>query len=160
MGGAEYNFDFEWFLAGKISNLDFIEWKENLKMKNLNIKFLGMIDPELLIQNLIKSDIYIHTAYIDNSPNSISEAQILGLPIIATYVGGIPSLIENEVDGILIPANAPFSLSSEIMKLSKDKIKQRFLSQNAVLRARDRHDPVRISESIHFVYDQLNKSNI
>src|SRR5690606_12035248 len=147
--------DFEWYLVGKIANKELIEWKESVKMENIKIKILGMIGTESLIKHLCDSDIYIHTAYIDNSPNSICEAQYLGLPIIATYVGGIPSLIENQVDGSLIPANDPFSLSDEIIKLSKSNERKLIYSENSKKKAKSRHNPDNILNDLISIYNRL-----
>lgn len=71
------------------------------------------MNSDKLVELLLESDLYVHTAYIDNSPNAICEAQYLGMPIIATYVGGVPSLIEQGKDGVLIPANDPFMLAEK-----------------------------------------------
>ena len=46
-----------------------------------------MIDSEQVAQELSSSRVYIHPAIIDNSPNSLCEAQIVGCPVIAANVG-------------------------------------------------------------------------
>ena len=114
-----------------------------------------MLNSEILVKYLISSDLYIHTAYIDNSPNSICEAQLLGIPIIATYVGGIPSLIENQKDGLLIPANDPYSLAFEIIKLFGDEFRQKKYSLNSKLKALKRHNPDIILNDLIKVYTEL-----
>lgn len=68
---------------------------------------------------------YVHPAYIDNSPNALCEAMLLGVPCIASYVGGIPSIIQNEVSGLLAPANEPYYLAEKIYWLSKNKMLQK-----------------------------------
>ena len=151
----ERNIQFEWFLVGNMANKDFLEWKENIRMEDVNIKLLGMLNSEILVKYLISSDLYIHTAYIDNSPNSICEAQLLGIPIIATYVGGIPSLIENQKDGLLIPANDPYSLAFEIIKLFGDEFRQKKYSLNSKLKALKRHNPDIILNDLIKVYTEL-----
>jgi glycosyltransferase involved in cell wall biosynthesis len=151
----ERNIDFEWRLVGKINHKELIEWKEKTQMKDVNIHLMGMLDVNELIELLINTDIYVHTAYIDNSPNSICEAQYIGLPIIATYVGGIPSLIENGKEGLLVPANAPYTLATEIMKLANDKQRLFLYSENSKKRARERHNPEEILKSVLKIYSIL-----
>jgi glycosyltransferase involved in cell wall biosynthesis len=153
----EKKIDFEWSIAGIVANKELIEWKEKIKMEDVSIKFLGMIDSDSLLKHLLESDMYIHTAYIDNSPNSICEAQYLGLPIIATYVGGIPSLIDNNVDGLLIPANSPHTLANEIINLAYDKERQKQYSDKSKKKARTRHSPSIICENIHQIYNLIIK---
>jgi len=108
-----------------------------------------------LVNQLLCTDIYVHTAYIDNSPNSICEAQYLGLPIIATYVGGIPSLIENGLEGVLVPANDPYILTNEIMSLAIDRERQIKYSKNSRKRAIMRHNPKIILKDLLNIYNNL-----
>jgi glycosyltransferase involved in cell wall biosynthesis len=153
----ERNVDFEWCLVGSIGNKELIEWKEKTKMTDVNIQLVGMLEPNALINQLMQTNIYIHTAYIDNSPNSVCEAQYLGVPIIATYVGGIPSLIENKVDGLLVPANDPYTLANNILKLTENKDQQLRYSENAQKRARERHKPERIKVDLLKTYNAIIK---
>jgi glycosyltransferase involved in cell wall biosynthesis len=154
----ERKIDFEWNIAGAAANKELIEWKEKIKMEDVGIKFLGMIDSDLLLKHLLDSDMYIHTAYIDNSPNSICEAQYLGLPIVSSYVGGILSLIENDKDGLLVPANDPYTLSNEIIKLFENVDRQIKYSKNSITRARQRHNPKVILNDLLNVYSKLEVS--
>lgn len=154
----ERKIDFEWNIAGIVANKELIEWKEKIKMEDVGIKFIGMIDSNQLQNYLLSSDIYIHTAYIDNSPNSICEAQYVGLPIISTNVGGISSLIENGKEGLLVPSNDPFTLSNKIVELFLDKERQIFFSENSKIRARQRHNPQVILNDILNVYSKLVES--
>ncbi|MFH4964322.1 glycosyltransferase family 4 protein [Gaetbulibacter sp. M235] len=50
--------------------------------------------------------VFINTTNFDNMPVSVIEAMALGLPVVSTNVGGMPFLIENEVDGLLIAPNS------------------------------------------------------
>ena len=82
------------------------------------------------------------------------------MPIIATYVGGIPSLLENGVEGILVPANDPFTLAYEIISLSKDYERQQKMSLATCKRARKRHDVNEIYRDLSNCYlTIINKSN-
>lgn len=155
----ERNVDFQWNIAGKMTVKKLIETKEKKKFSDYNIKVLGYINSELLREHLLSSDIYIHPAYIDNSPNSICEAQYLGVPIIATYVGGIPSLIENHKDGLLIPANAPHILANAIMELAEDKSRQLSYSKYGLQKAQARHDKASILNDLLECYKALIDSS-
>ena len=121
-----------------------IEKNERMTFEDNNVKILGMKQPEELIDILCSSNIYVHTAYIENSPNSICEAQYLGLPIISTHVGGIETLLSNGYDGILIPANDPWRMASEIIKLSKDELMMVEYGRRSMEHAYKRHNPEKI----------------
>lgn len=154
---TERGFDFEWILAGNMNPLHkrIIEKKEGIRYADNNVKIAGFINSTQLHELLMTADLYVHTAYIDNSPNAICEAQYLGLPIVATYVGGIPSLIENGKEGILVPANDPFTLTYDIMQLAKDENRCVEMGQASMKRARERHNPENIVRDLLYCYESI-----
>ena len=89
---------------------------------------------------------------MDNSPNSICEAQIIGIPVITTYVGGIPSLVKNKETGILVPSNEPHTLAMEIIKLSRNTELMNRLSDNERQTAGARHNPDTIKNTLTEIY--------
>lgn len=60
-----------------------------------HIKFLGSLSEEEICQQFLKANVFVCPSSIENSPNSLGEAQLLGMPIVAAYVGGIPEIMEN-----------------------------------------------------------------
>lgn len=154
----ERNINFEWYIAGKMIVKKIIEFKEKKKFSDYNVKILGFIESEQVLEQLLSSDIYVHTSYIDNSPNSICEAQYIGVPIIATYVGGIPSLIDNNKEGLLIPANDPYTLASSIIELANDKERQISYSILGRERAMKRHNKDQILNDLLACYNELINS--
>lgn len=156
----DQGFDFEWLVAGNMGKKFFIEKKEHLRFEDNNVKILGVTGGDELSKLLLSSDIYVHTAYIDNSPNSVCEAQYLGLPIISTNVGGISSLIDEGEGGVLVPANASENMAYEIMSLAGDKNRQLKYSKNNISKARNRHNPENILRDLLSCYQSIiNKSH-
>lgn len=66
------------------------------------VEFLGWVSGDNKIAALNKADVYILPSYIEGSPISILEAMSYGMPIISTNVGGIPELVKNNENGLLI----------------------------------------------------------
>ena len=62
---------------------------------------------------------------------SVTEAMALGLPIVSTNAGGLPYLIDNNVDGVLVPINNEDEMANAIIKLIKNPTKAVELSLNA-----------------------------
>lgn len=154
------NIEFHWKLIGingENKLLKHFEEKLQIKHNNYNIECLGVKKTQDLVKLLNQSDLFIHPSYIDNSPNSICEAQILGLPIIACNVGGVGSLIKHEVDGILIPANGIYELLSYILDYSENRLKYKEIGINAVKVAKERHNKEKIIEKILFSYCEILK---
>lgn len=149
------NIDFVWHLCGQIAWKEMIEKKTGLKFEDNNIVLHGYVSSDDLVDMLLDSDIYVHPVYLDNSPNSVCEAQYLGMPIIATYVGGVPSLIENGKEGILVPANHCYEMAYQIMRLANDKGLQQNLSSATRERALKRHDPNSILKDLLSCYHSI-----
>jgi len=68
---------------------------KRLDLKDI-ITFTGSLDAEEMRNEYLKSNVFICSSSIENSPNSLGEAQILGVPVIASYVGGIPDMMEGD----------------------------------------------------------------
>ncbi|REC63110.1 glycosyltransferase family 1 protein [Chryseobacterium pennae] len=74
-----------------------------IKKYNLEAKviFLGGLNEEQMIQRYLKSNVFVCPSSIENSPNSVGEAQILGVPVVSSYCGGVPNMIEDQKTGYL-----------------------------------------------------------
>lgn len=145
---------FEWHVYG-VKDFRVFEKLTRINSQEVNVKFNGIVDSNYLREKLVEADIYVNTSYIDNSPNSLCEAQILGLPIISTNVGGISSIIKHEYSGVLVPANDPFILASEIEKLIKNSEQALLYSKNGRNEASIRHDAKRIVSALKLIYNSI-----
>ena len=155
----EAGVDFEWNVAGGLSGelKEIVEKKEGLRYADNNINILGFCAPEQLIDIMCNSTMYVHTAYIENSPNSICEAQLVGMPIVSTMVGGISTLVRNGEEGDLLPANDPWQIANAIIELSKDKERMMRYSKNSREHALERHNPENIMNQLLKCYKDLIK---
>ena len=156
----EAGVDFEWNVAGCLSGelKEIVEKKEGLRYADNNINILGFCTPDQLIDVMCKSTMYVHTAYIENSPNSICEAQLVGMPIVSTMVGGISTLVRNGEEGDLLPANDPWQIANAIIELSKDKDRMIRYSKKSRQHALERHNPENIiQELLKCYHDIINR---
>lgn len=81
-------------------------------------------------------DIFVMPSRTEGTPIALLEAAALGIPILATRVGGIPELV-TEQDALLVPADSPESLAAGILKLTEDKELAQLLSKNAYSRVNE-----------------------
>lgn len=87
---------------------------------NIDVQFTGKLSKKEWVKLSNHYNIFINTTNLDNMPVSVIEAMALGLPIISTNVGGIPFLIKNEEDGLLIKPNDTNAFINAIKKLKKE----------------------------------------
>ena len=101
----------------------------------------GTLDAEQMKQQYLISNVYACTSAIENSPNSLGEAMLLGVPCVAAEVGGIPDLMVGGQDGILYPAGDTGKLAEAIIEIfSKDDVSKLY-SISAKKHAYRTHDP-------------------
>jgi glycosyltransferase involved in cell wall biosynthesis len=120
-----------------------------------SIIFHGRLNTKELIDSILNSDIYVMPSHIENSPNSLAEAMILGIPCIASFVGGTGSFIENKKSGLLIQSGDPWCLAGSIIELANNATEAEQLGSLGKLSARRRHDPIKIVEELQDIYRQL-----
>ncbi len=157
----ELNVDFEWQVAGCMNEeiKRVVEYHENSKFESNNIKILGFLSPEEIIDRLCSCSMYVHTAYIENSPNSICEAQYLGVPIVSTNVGGIASLVKDGEEGKLVPANDPWQMAYAITNLWENKMTQDQFSQTSLVKSHRRHNPEEIMSQLMDCYQSILRND-
>ncbi|APY09988.1 glycosyl transferase family 1 [Seonamhaeicola sp. S2-3] len=100
--------------------------KKLAKKLHVDVKFTGKLSKEAWITLSKDYNIFINTTNFDNMPVSVIEAMALGLPVISTQVGGMPFLIEDGVDGILVKSNdeAAFVKAIKTLMSQEDKTKK------------------------------------
>lgn len=150
----EYKLEFEWNCYGNIEP-EVIQRNTGINPSDVNVRLLGVANAATLKEAELNASMYVHSSYIDNSPNSICEAQMLGLPVVTTNVGGIPSLIKDGVTGYLVPPNDPYQMAYCIKSLFMDKdlnVKMGILAKDEAI---SRHSKKLIKEQILRVYQSI-----
>ena len=81
---------------------------------------LGPLTAEEMVKELVHSHVFVSPSYIDNSPNAVCEAQLLGMPVISTYTGGLPSLIDDGRTGLFVPTGDAPMLAARLKEVFED----------------------------------------
>jgi glycosyltransferase involved in cell wall biosynthesis len=102
--------------------------KELAKSKQLNVNFTGKLSKPAWLELSKNSNIFINTTDLDNTPVSVIEAMALGLPIVSTNVGGLPFLITDNVNGLLVePKNVDAMVDAIILLKSKEDMRKKIV---------------------------------
>ncbi len=160
------NIDFEWSIAGYDVGSKWVNIAErytNIKSEDVCINLLGRVDAEYLSELLVESDVYVHVSHIENSPNSVCEAMLIGMPVVASFAGGTASLLTTKKDGLLVQDGDPYVYAGAVVYLFNHFDLARQFGESARKKALERHNPERIGKQlIESYYNILNdfKENI
>jgi len=120
-----------------------------------NVELLGYLDARAMARELCRAHVFAISSYIENSPNSLCEAMQVGLPCVATYAGGIPSLVEHGRTGLLFPAGDAPLLADMILRIFRDDDLASRLSRAARVEASERHAPQRVTSQVLNAYNDV-----
>jgi len=109
-----------------------------------HVKLHGYLEGPALVRELLRSRAYAITSFAENSPNSLCEAMSLGLPCVASYAGGIPSLVEEGQTGLFFPPGDAALLAQRLEELLSDDALAVRLGAAARRVAIERHAPARV----------------
>ena len=126
--------------------------KYNLKD---NVTFLGPLNEADMCKQYLASNVFVSASSIENSPNSVGEAMILGVPTISSDVGGVKNMLTHNVEGFIYQHDAPYMLSYYIKKLFKDDNLAETLSRNARLQAKQTHSRESNLNAMRGIYEDI-----
>jgi len=131
--------------------------KRQVERNNLQdeVHFLGNITIDEVQLELSKANCLVVPSFQENSPLTIAEAMAVGVPVVASNVGGIPEMIEDEKTGLLIDPYDTKSMSDAILKILFDETLARSIGQSAKETAQDRYSASIACEKTLRVYREI-----
>ena len=120
-----------------------------------NIEFTGLLNEKEMSERYLRSHIFICSSSIENSPNSLGEAMLLGVPSIASYVGGIPDMFKDKEDGFLYQFDAPYMLAYYIKKIFNNDEMARKFSHNSRQHALSTHSVETNTNTLWNTYNEI-----
>jgi len=131
--------------------------KELIRRYNLekSIVFTGILDEKQMCEQYLKSHVFVCPSSIENSPNSLGEAMILGVPCVASDVGGIADLLKHREEGFVYQADAPYMLAHYVCEIfENDKLALQF-SKKAREHAMKTHDREKNTNRMIDIYKNI-----
>jgi len=111
------------------------------------VKSLGQMDASQIVLELCNAHIFVSASYIDNSPNSVAEAQLVGMPVISSYTGGVPSMVREGETGLFFTTGDVQLLVHRINTIFENDLLAIDLGKKSVIEAKKRHDPKTIVQA-------------
>lgn len=104
------------------------------------VVFLGKLDSKEMCQEYLKANVYLSASTLENSPNSVGEAMLLGMPVVSSDVGGVRNMLEHLEEGYLYQADNKEALIAAIGKVFDMGKGSRELGNRARAHAMVTHD--------------------
>lgn len=121
-----------------------------------HVSFTGPLDAMGMKNEYLRAHVFVSPSTIENSPNSLGEAQILGVPTICSYVGGAMDMIPSEECGSLYRFEEVEMLAYKICELFKTA--QEFDNTKMRDRAAKRHNPQVNAKRLYSIYKGIIES--
>jgi len=93
---------------------------------------------------------------IENSPNALGEAMLLGVPCVASDVGGVITMMNHGTEGYVYPSTAPYMLAHYIKKIFAQAEQAAALGNEARSHARRIHDPEKNLRDLLAIYHEIS----
>lgn len=119
------------------------------------VTFTGSLDEKEMCERYIKSNVFVSPSSIENSPNSVGEAMLLGVPVVSSDVGGVKNLLTHGKEGFLYQHDAPYMLAHYVCEIfANDELALKF-SNNARERAKITHNKEANVKTLIDIYNQI-----
>ena len=119
------------------------------------VQFTGELNEIEMHEHFLKCNVFVSASIIENSPNSVCEAQLLGVPIVASLAGGMQSLLTHSIDGYIYQFDAPYMMAYYIKEIFRNREIAHSFSENGMKRASRRHDRDRIFQNVLDMYTSI-----
>lgn len=119
------------------------------------VTVLGKLTAEEMKAQFLRSSVFVCPSVLENSPNTVGEAMLLGVPVVASRTGGIPSMIEDGETGLLFQNQDVDDLADSIAQIWSNPGYAVELSQKERIRAGQVHDGEQNYERLLEIYGEI-----
>jgi glycosyltransferase involved in cell wall biosynthesis len=120
-----------------------------------NVTFLGSLNESEMCARFCETHVFVSASSIENSPNSVGEAMLLGVPTVASDVGGVKNMLEHTKEGYVYQADAPYMLAYYIANIFDDDTLAKTISRNSREHAVRTHNKEDNYERIINIYHEI-----
>ena len=123
--------------------------------------FIGHVDTDTIAARLREViAAVVPSIWFENAPLSVLEPMALGVPVIASQIGGIPEMIDDGQDGLLVPPGDVDALATALRHLDEDRDRARHLGARALERVKRDNDPTAHRDGLLEIYRQATEGGM
>lgn len=120
------------------------------------VTFLGVQNEQQVVSNLKNAHVFLSASLIENSPNSIGEAMVVGTPVVSSDVGGVKDFIKHGENGFIYPVDEPYMIPYYIGKIFDDSIFSKRLSDTGRATSCEVYSPRKNSIELLTLYHTMH----
>jgi len=122
------------------------------------VEILGGLSAGKMREQYLRANVFVLPSTVENSPNSLGEAMLLGVPCVAADVGGVSTMMLHEREGFLYQSTAPYMLADYIQQIFSMEQEAESMGRAAALHACRTHDPDENLNALLAVYSNIAES--
>ncbi len=119
------------------------------------IEFLGSLSAQGMKEQYLRANAFVLPSTIENSPNSLGEAMLLGVPCVSSHVGGVANMLAHGEEGWLYQSTAPYMLAQYLRQVFEAGERAEEMGRKAAAHARITHDPEQNLQDLLHIYQEL-----
>lgn len=121
------------------------------------VEFLGGLSAGQMKEQYLHSNVFVLPSTIENSPNSLGEAMLLGVPCVASDVGGVANLMTHQKEGFVYQSTAPYMLAHYIATIFEKEEAAGLMGKAATAHGKSIHDPQENLQTLIVIYQSLSR---
>ena len=146
-------------LKGKLRQGSYEKYLASLAKKYRledKLVFLGHLSAEQMKQAYLDANVFVLPSTLENSPNSLGEAMLMGIPSVAADVGGVCNLMRHGDEGLIYESGDVQSLAEAILRLFAMEDEAALLGEAASAHAMQTHDPEKNLRDLMAIYHEIS----
>jgi glycosyltransferase involved in cell wall biosynthesis len=145
----------ELWLGGEGDRARYAQRLEQLGVAASRVRFLGWVGDAEKAALWPQVQVFVLPSRFEGQPMGVLEAMGQGVPVVATRVGGVPDVVHDGADGLLVPVDDATALAGALAGLLRDPARRVAMGRAAWATARARHAPAAIEAELARLYRQI-----
>lgn len=122
------------------------------------VTFTGTLNETQMKVRFLNSNVFVSPSTIENSPNSLGEAMLLGIPCISSDVGGVKNMLEHNKEGFIYQGDAPYMLAHYVKEYFRNPDLARSFGLQAKKHASVTHNRENNLKTLLKIYEEIIQS--
>lgn len=145
-------------MKGRIRQSSYAKYIRKIILKNHLedcVQFIGLLNEVQMSEQFLRANVFVSASTVENESNSLSEAKSIGMPVIASFVGGVTSRIEHNYDGFAYQHDAVYMLAYYLCEIFRNPQKAIYMGEKARMKALEINSKEKNTKKLMEIYDDI-----